>query len=235
MRLPVVLALAATCILSPALEAQSRPRPQFQCGPQPSLDTMTTAGARWLSCNHNYWSSVYLAAKLLSRYEGIESNCLEQYSEVYKTAAMKFLRGEWAEANQAKAALTCAAGRQVRIDSEAISMLCVDQRWTPENAGLVNCPDRLAQMEQVNLTGWSEEIQNGYILMIRNNSAARTARITEWTVYDCLNVKGSICGQHTKPIVLRPGESTDLGRVQQDYANGGLQYRWNWRAEFLDN
>lgn len=235
MRLTVLIAFLATCVVVPTLHAQTRPRPQLQCGPQPSLDSVTTPGARWLSCTHNYWSSVYLAAKMLSRYEGIEPNCLEQYSEVYKRAATQFLRGEWAEANQAKAALTCAAGRQVKIDPEAISMLCTDQRWTMENAGIVNCPDRLAQTEQVNVTGWSEEELNGYVLMVRNNSAARTVRITEWTVYDCVNIKGSICGRHTKAVVLRPGQSTDLGKVQKDYANGGFQYRWNWQAEFLDN
>lgn len=228
------LLVAALGLVPTLLAAQQRPRPQYQCGDQPSLDSVTTAGSRWLACNHNYWSSVYRAAKMLNRYSGIDGNCLQQYSEVYEEVARKFMAGDWAAANLAKGNLTCAAGRQVRIDSEAISLLCTDSRWTIENAGFLTCPDPMAQHEAINVTGWSEEEQNGYTLMVRNNSPVRTVRLTEWTVYDCINIKGSICGRHTQPVVLRPGQSTDLGRVQKDSPMGGFQYRWNWVAEFVE-
>jgi len=226
--------LLVLCVLATSLQAQARPRPQYQCGTQPALDSVTTQGSRWLSCDHNYWSSVYRAAKMLSRYSGIDGACLEQYSATYATAARAFLAGAWADANLAKSRLTCAAGKQVRIDSESISMLCTDARWTLENAGLLSCPDPLAQNERPNVTGWSEEISSGYILMVRNNSPARTVRITEWTVYDCFGVRGSTCSVHTKPVILGPGQSTELGKVEKESQMGGMQYRWNWVSEFVE-
>lgn len=229
-----LLFLALLGFVGAPLSAQQRPRPQYQCGAQPALDSITTTGSRWLSCDHQYWSSVYRAAKMLHRYSGIDANCLEQYSAVYREAADKFLAGAWSEANLAKGQLTCAAGHQVRIDTESISMLCTNARWTPENAGQVNCPDPLAQTEQVNVTGWSNEVVDGLELMVRNNSPARTIRIKEWTVFDCIGVRGSICGRHTEPVILGPGQSTDLGKVQKDSQMGGFQYRWSWVAEFVE-
>lgn len=235
MILRLLVAILLVTLLTPSTAGgQQRPRPQYQCGPQPALDSTTTEGSRWLSCDHNYWSSVYRAAKMLSRYSGIDGNCLMEYSAAYQDAARLYLAARWAEANLAKSRLTCAAGKPVRIDSEAISLLCTDSRWTVANAGLLECPDVMAQNEAVNVTGWSEEAGNGVALMVRNNSPARTVIVTEWTVYDCVGVKGSVCTRHTRPVRLGPGQSTDLGRVEKDSQMGGFSYRWGWVAEFAD-
>lgn len=227
------LLLVLLCLLPVALHAQQRPRPQYQCGAQPSLDSITTAGSKWLACEHAYWSSVYRAAKMLSRYSGIDGNCLTLYSEVYADVARAFYRGAWAEANTAKSGLTCAAGRQVRIDSEAISLLCTNERWTPDRAMTINCPDPMAQNEQVNTTGSYEELPDGYSLMVRNNSAARTVKITEWTVYDCTGVRGSVCARHTRPVIIGPGQMVELGRVIKEPGRA-FSFQWNYQAEFLE-
>jgi hypothetical protein len=230
----ILFVVCGLVLFSSPLQSQARPRPQYQCGPQPTLDSVTTEGSKWLSCEHNYWSSVYRAAKMLSRYEGIEGNCLEQFSQGFREAAGQFLTGRWAEGNTTKARLTCAAGRQVRIDTESISLLCTDQRWTVQNAGIVNCPDPMAQNEQVNLSGWSENRGDTQVLMVRNNSAARVVRITEWTVYDCMNLRGSICRRHTRPVIIRPGQSAELIELRPEQLGREWRYQWSWVAEFVE-
>ncbi|MBW8772888.1 MAG: hypothetical protein JF590_06330 [Gemmatimonadetes bacterium] len=112
-------ALISCFVLAGGAAAQQRPRPQYQCGSAPSLDSVNTEGSRWQACENDYWGSVYLAAKMLNRFSGIDGNCLADYSTTYRDAARLFLTGHWAEANLAKARLNCAAGRQVRIDPEA--------------------------------------------------------------------------------------------------------------------
>lgn len=226
--------LALIALVPSPVAAQSRPRPQYQCGAAPGLDSITTEGSRWLACDSDYWGSVYLAAKMLVRYSGIDANCLGDYSTTYRTAARQYLQGQWAEANLAKSRLTCAAGRPVRIDSESISLLCTDTRWTVANAGMVNCPDPMRQSEAVNTTGRLDENGNGYSLMVRNNSAARTIRVTEWTVWDCIGVRGSVCQRHTRPIGIGPGQTVEIGRVEKEAGLGGFNFQWNYVAEMVE-
>lgn len=188
----------------------------------------------WLACDHAYWSSVYRAAKMLGRYSGIEGSCLDQYAEVYRDVAAMFARGNWAAANTAKAQLTCAAGRAVRIDSESISLLCTDQRWTPEGALTLNCPDPAGQHEEVSLTGSYDELPDGYTILLHNNSAVRSVRVTEWTLYNCQGIRGSICQRHTKPVIIGPGQTVELGRAIKESGYNGYNFQWNWSAEFVE-
>jgi hypothetical protein len=55
--LPVLFVLCAH-----EAAAQQRPRPQYQCGTPPAMDSVTVEGSRWLACDNGYWGSVYLAA-----------------------------------------------------------------------------------------------------------------------------------------------------------------------------
>jgi hypothetical protein len=70
--------------------------------------------------------------------------------------------------------------------------------------------------------------------VLRNNSPARTVRITEWTVWDCSGVRGNICARHTKPVLIGPGQTVELGRIEKESGMGGLSYQWNYVAEFVE-
>ncbi len=229
------LAISASLLLATAAvaTAQDQAHPQHACGAQPDSSAPESASRLWLSCENNYWAAVYQASLKLSRYSDIEPSCLSQYAGAFRTAADHYSRGEWAEAAQAKSALTCAAGRHPKIDAGALSMLCPAFRWTPENLGHVDCPSAATDNEKVSITTWVDDFGSGRLIQVKNNSVDRPVRITSWTVFACENIRIDICTTHTTGPVLRPLETTLLANVQPEHVGAGWAFQYRYEAEFV--
>ncbi|MBW8772887.1 MAG: hypothetical protein JF590_06325 [Gemmatimonadetes bacterium] len=47
-------------------------------------------------------------------------------------------------------------------------------------------------------------------------------------------MKGNVCARHTKPVLVGPGQTVELGRVEKEPGLGGFSYQWNYVAEFVE-
>lgn len=106
-------------------------------------------------------------------------------------------------------------------------------------AQVVAPPDssRLAAAEDAGakLIFWeaSSNGQSEQSVYLRNTSG-RPIEITSYEVYDCFNLAGRLCGEHTPTLTVRPGKTATLFVVGPRDRSQGWAYRYRFRAHYAD-
>jgi len=83
------------------------------------------------------------------------------------------------------------------------------------------------------LVHWVETVPDaGQHILYARNVTNRPVRVSSYEVYECMEVRGRVCGIHEGPVV-QPGKTVRLAVIT--FRGGGGSYKYRVNAEFADS
>jgi hypothetical protein len=67
--------------------------------------------------------------------------------------------------------------------------------------------------------------------IVLRNMSAEPIQITQYEVYDCVNLRGNVCGLHSPGPLIAPGKTVRVV-VAQGFSRQAWSFRYRFRAAF---
>ena len=99
----------------------------------------------------------------------------------------------------------------------------------PDSATVARAVDAGAR-----LVHWIETTngRSEHAVFLRNTSQ-EPIQITSFDIYDCVNLRGSVCGSHSPGPRLAPGKTVRLVVISRNLSQSAWSYKYRFHAAFV--
>ena len=106
------------------------------------------------------------------------------------------------------------------------------------NAQVVPHPDSAtiarASYAETKLVYWVEST-NGQAeqAVFLKNTSTEPIQVTNYEIYDCVNLRGKVCGVHVPGPLIAPGKTVRLVVIDRGFSQEAWSFRYRFHAAFL--